>query len=80
MIFSQLFKKIENIALAALGIFSLILLGRNSKLLQQNKRLNQENKNKDKKLELNKKVMHVIENNKRTNLAGTIKRMRQKNK
>lgn len=75
---SYLFQKIEKIALAALGIFSLILVSRNSKLSRQNKRLNRANELQNKTIEIQKKVINVAKNTSSTDIDGNIKRMHER--
>jgi hypothetical protein len=76
-IFSFFFGKVERIALAILGTFSLFLLGRNSRLSKKNEELNNANIGQNKTIEIQKKVIDVAKNRKRTDLNGMLKRMRQ---
>ena len=76
-IFSFFFNKAERIILAVLSVFSLFLLGRNSRLSKKNKELNKANIGQNKTIEIQKKVIDVAKNRKRTDLNGMLKRMRQ---
>jgi len=75
IIFSFLFKKIERIGLAIIGLFSLFLLGRNSRLSKQNKTLSSDLQGQSQIIDIQKKVIDVAKNNKHTELNGTIGRM-----
>lgn len=77
MFFSWL-KKIEILAISALGFLSLVLLGRNSSLSKQNKKLNQENSNQVKTIHVQKKIINVAKNTKPTDIDGNLKRMRSR--
>jgi hypothetical protein len=77
LIFSFLFQKIERISLAIIGLFSLFLLGRNSRLSKQNKTLSSDLQGQSQIIDIQKKVIDVTKNNKHTELNGTIQRMRR---
>ena len=76
-IFNYVFQKLGRVALAGLGVFSLFLLGRNSRLSKQNNALNQVNAASSKTIEIQKKVIDVTKNRKRVDLSGILERMRQ---
>jgi len=77
LIFSFLFQKIKRISLAIIGLFSLFLLGRNSRLSKQNKTLSSDLQGQSQIIDIQKKVIDVTKNNKHTELNGTIQRMRR---
>lgn len=72
---SFLFQKVKNLALFILSLFSLFLLGRNSRLSKQNRRLNSNLQGLSQTIETQKKVINVIKTTKDTDIAGNIKRM-----
>lgn len=74
--FNFLFSKLQNIGIAILGIFSLFLLGRNSKLSKKNRELNSAISNQSNVIEIQKKVINVTKNSKPTDINGNIERMR----
>ena len=75
--FSFLFTQIEKIGLAILGVFSLFLLGRNSRLSKQNKSLSSDLQGQSQIIDIQKKVIDVTKNTKPTNLDGNLERMRK---
>lgn len=76
--FTPWLKKIELLVISALGFLSLVLLGRNSSLSKQNKKLNQENSNQVKTIDAQKRVINVAKNTKPTDIDGNLKRMRSR--
>jgi hypothetical protein len=74
--FTPWLKKIELLAISVLGFLSLFLLGRNSWLSKQNKKLNQDNSNQVKTIDVQKKVINIAKNTKPTDIDGNLKRMR----
>ena len=60
-----------------LGLFSLFLLGRNSRLSKQNQRLNSNLQGQKQTIEIQKKVINVAKNTKPTDIDGNIERMRK---
>lgn len=74
---SFLFQKVEKLALFVLGLFSLFLLGRNSRLSRQNKRLNSNLQGQKQTIEIQKKVINVAKNTKSVDISGNIERMRK---
>lgn len=77
-IFSFLLSNFKTIGLGIWGVFTLYILGRNSKLSKQNDELNLDVKEQAKTIEIKDKVIHVVQNTKDTNLNGNIERMRNK--
>lgn len=74
---SFLVSKVQGIGLAIIGLFSLFLLGRNSRLSKQNKTLSSDLQGQSQIIDIQKKVIDVAKNNKHTELNGTIGRMRR---
>lgn len=74
---SFIFSHIEKFGIAVLGLFSVILLGRNSSLSKQNQKLNQDLNDQEDLIEIQKKVIHVNKTNKSVDLDGTVRRMRK---
>ena len=60
------------------GLFTLYLVGRNSKLSKQNDSLNKDVIEQSKNIEVKKEVINVIQNTKPTNISGNVERMRNK--
>jgi len=77
LIFSFLFQKIERISLAIIGIFSLFLIGRNSRLSKQNKSLSSDLQGRSKIIDIQGKVINVVQNTKSVNIDDNIERMRK---
>jgi len=78
-IFNFLLSNLKSISLGIWGVFTLYILGRNSKLSKQNDELNLDVKEQAKTIEIKDKVINVVQNTKPTDIDGNIKRM-QKNK
>lgn len=74
-IVSILIGNFKSIGLGIWGIFTLYILGRNSKLSKQNDGLNSDIKEQAKTIEIKDKVINVVQNTKSTNIDGNIKRM-----
>ena len=76
-IFSFLLSNFKTIGLGIWGVFTLYILGKNSKLSKQNDELNLDVKEQAKTIEIKDKVINVVQNTKDTNLNGNIERMRK---
>ena len=72
---SFLFHKIETTILAIIGLFTLILLGRNSSLHKKNKTLSSNLQELSKIIDIQRKVLNVTQNTKPTNIDGITKLM-----
>ena len=72
-----MFSKIKGYCVMLLGLFSLFLLGRNSRLSKQNQRLNSNLQGQKQTIEIQKKVINVAKNTKPTDIDGNIERMRK---
>lgn len=60
------------------GLFTLYLVGKNSKLSKQNDNLNKNVIEQSKNIEIKKEVINVIQKTKPTNISGNVERMRNK--
>ena len=67
---------LKSIGLGIWGVFTLYILGKNSKLSKQNDKLNLDVKEQAKTIEIKDKVINVVQNTKSTDIDGNIKRMR----
>ena len=67
----------KHLLLLITGFVSLFLLGRNSRLSKQNKTLSSDLQGQSQIIDIQKKVIDVAKNNKRTKLNGNITRMRK---
>ena len=74
--FNFLLSNLRSIGLGIWGVFTLYILGKNSKLSKQNDALNSDIKERAKTIEIKDKVINVVQNTKPTNLNGNIERMR----
>lgn len=77
-IFSFLLGNLKSIGLGIWGIFTLYILGKNSKLSKQNDSLKQENLAKEKELAIKKEVLKIEENYKSTSLSAAVNRVLSK--
>lgn len=77
-IFTFLLSNLRSIGFAIWGIFTLYILGKNSKLSKKNDKLNLDVKEQSKTIEIKDKVISVVQNTKDTDIDGNIKRMRNK--
>lgn len=68
---------LRSIGLGIWGVFTLYILGKNSKLSKQNDELNLDVKEQAKTIEIKDKVINVVQNTKPTNIDGNIERMRK---
>ena len=68
---------LRSIGLGIWGVFTLYILGKNSKLSKQNDALNSDIKEQAKTIERKDKVINVVQNTKPTNIDGNIERMRK---
>lgn len=75
--FNFLLSNLRSIGLGIWGVFTLYILGKNSKLSKQNDELNLDVKEQAKTIEIKDKVINVVQNTKDTNLNGNIERMRK---
>ncbi len=76
-IFSFLLSNLKSISLGIWGIFTLYILGKNSKLSKQNDALNLDVKEQARTIAIKDKVINVVQNTKPTGIDGNIKRMRK---
>jgi len=76
-IFSFLLSNLKSINLGIWGIFTLYILGKNSKLSKQNDALNLDVKEQARTIAIKDKVINVVQNTKPTGIDGNIKRMRK---
>lgn len=60
------------------GLFTLYLVGRNSKLSKQNENLNKDVIQQSKNIEIKKEIIDVIQKTKPSNITGNVERMRNK--
>ena len=67
---------LKTIGLGIWGVFTLYILGKNSKLSKENDSLNLDVKEQAKTIEIKDKVINVVQNTKSTDIDGNIKRMR----
>lgn len=68
---------LRSIGFGIWGIFTLYILGRNSKLSKQNDELNLDVKEQAKTITIKDKVINVVQNTKPTDINGNIERMRK---
>jgi lysozyme len=73
-----LLSNLKSIGLSIWGVFTLYILGKNSKLSKQNDELNLDVKEQSKTIEIKDKVINVVQNTKPTDIDGNIERMRNK--
>jgi hypothetical protein len=76
--FSFLFANIKSIGTGLFGLFMFYVLGKNSKLKKENDDLNTTVLNQAKNIEVKKEIIDVIKKNKSVDVAGNVKRMRDK--
>lgn len=76
--FSFLFANLKSVAIGVWGLFTLYLVGKNSKLLKQNDALNLTVQDQSKNIEIKKEIIDVIQKTKPTDVAGNVERMRNK--
>ena len=69
---------IKNIGYAVAAFFTVYILKRNKDLSLENNNLTKDNLTKDKIVEIQDKVINVVQNTKPTDIDGNIKRMRNK--
>ena len=67
---------LKSIGLGIWGVFTLYILGKNSKLSKDNNNLNLSLKEQSKNIEIKDKIINVVQNTKSTDIDGNIKRMR----
>ena len=72
------FDLIKKSYLGIIGLFGLLLLGRNSRLSKENDKLNNETKHNHKTIKIQNEVIDVLQNNRPADLNTNIKRMRKK--
>lgn len=75
---SFLLSKIELIGVAIIALFGFILQGKNSKLIRENRELMLNNSTQDEIIKAQQEMLHAAKNTKPTDIAGNIKRMRNK--
>jgi hypothetical protein len=68
---------LKSIGLGIWGIFTIYILGKNSKLSKENDSLNSSLKEQTKNIEIKDKVINVVQNTKATDINGNIERMRK---
>jgi len=76
MLWSFFINNISKIGISILGIITLFLYGKNSKLSKDNTCLQQNLKTTNKIIDIQNKVIDVVQNTKPTDLDGNIERMR----
>lgn len=69
---------LKNISFGIWGVFTIYILGKNSKISKQNDKLNLDIKEQSKNIEIKHKVINVVQNTKPTDIGSNIKRMRNK--
>lgn len=77
--FNFKFENLKSFIFGIWGIFTIYLLGKNSKLSKQNDNLNKNVIEQSKNIEIKKEIIDVIQKTKPSNISGNIKRMRNKN-
>jgi len=75
MIWAFVLENLSKIGMGIFGAIGLFLYGRNSKLAQENARLQQGLKIHDKIIDIQKKVIDVTQNTSATDLNGNLQRM-----
>jgi len=68
---------LKSIGLGIWGIFTIYILGKNSKLSKENDNLNSSLKEQSKNIEIKDKVINVVQNIKATDINGNAERMRK---
>lgn len=68
---------LRSIGLGIWGVFTLYILGKNSKLSKQNDNLNLDIKEQSKNIEIKDRIINVVQNTKPTDLNGNLERMRK---
>jgi len=76
MLWSFFIGNLSKIGMSILGIITLFLYGKNSKLFKDNTCLQQNLKTTNKIIDIQNKVIDVVQNTKPTDLDGNIERMR----
>ena len=76
MIWALIFSNLSKIGMGIFGAIGLFLYGKNSKLSQENARLQQDLKANDKIIDIQKKVINVAQNIQPTDFDGNLQRMR----
>ena len=78
--FSFLFANIKSILTTIMAVFTLYLVGRNSKLSKQNDTLNEDIMEQSKNIEVKKEVINALREIKDLDINGNVERMRMYNK
>ena len=73
-----LLSKIELIGISIIALFGFILKGKNSKIVKENQELILTNIAQDEIIRRQKRMLDAAKNTKPTDIAGNIKRMRDK--
>ncbi len=69
---------LKAVAIGVWGIFTLYILGRNSRVVKENDQLNYIIKDQAKIIETKKEIINAIKQTRATDIGGNIKRMRDK--
>jgi hypothetical protein len=77
--FNFIFANIKSIVTGLMGLFTLYLVGRNSKLSKQNDSLNKEVIQQSKNIQVKKEIINVIQKTKPSDITGNVERLRNKN-
>jgi len=77
MIWVFVLENLSKIGMGVFGAIGLFLYGRNSKLAEENTRLQQDLKTNNKIIDIQKKVIDVAQNTQSTDLDGNLERMRE---
>ncbi len=76
--FSLIFANMKSIVTGLMGLLTLCLIGRNSKLSKQNDSLNKKVIQQSKNIQVKKEIINVIKKTKPSNITGNVERMRNK--
>lgn len=76
--FSLLFANLKSILTGLMGIFTIYLIGKNSRLSKQNDNLNKTVIEQSENIKIKKEIINVIQKTKPTNIIGNVERMRNK--
>ena len=71
------FKKIDLILISILSFVILFLIGHNKRLLKKNDDLHAADKNSNKVIDVQNKIIEVVENHKSVNIDGVVDLMRK---
>lgn len=77
--FSLIFANMKSIVTGLMGLLTLCLIGRNSKLSKQNDSLNKEVIQQSKNIQVKKEIINVIQKTKPSDITGNVERLRNKN-